>query len=100
MNKMNLSNIWTISQLKAEVKAVGSFYFSPATMRFFKSRIAPGLRHVENGIVFITSEQFDYDSPRLYTVRLMDENARVTDIDEFQQYKTLAQARKAARVVK
>lgn len=98
--KMNLSNICTIAQLKVECKMTGSHFFDADTMRFFRSRIAPRITHTEQGIVFITSEQFDSNSPRLYTVRIMQENGQVKDFGGFQGYKTLQAARKAAKEVK
>lgn len=96
---MNTSNIWNISQLKAAVKAEGSHFFDAASMRFFNSRIAPGVKHTDAGIVFITSEQFDSRSPRLYTIRIAKADGSIDEVGEFQQYKTLDAARKAVRAL-
>ena len=94
-----LSNIYTIEQLKRYNSEHERYFFSPDTMRFFKSRVAPGVIHAPEGIVFITSEQFDYNSPRLYSVRIMRESGEVDHFagSEFQQFPNLRSARNFAR---
>jgi hypothetical protein len=97
MNKIDLTKIYTVSQLKIAVKNSGSYFFEPATMRFFNSVVCKGVKHTEGGNVFITSEKFDWNFPRLYTVRILRENGEIDDIGKFQQYATLDQARRAVR---
>ena len=92
-----LSDIWTVSALKQYARECGSHFFDADTMRFFRSRVAPRVYHMATGIVFITSEQFDANSPRLYTVRIMREGANFDDIDGFQAHSSLRQARAAAK---
>ena len=47
---------------------------------------------------FVTSEQFDYRSPRLYTVRVCNlETGDVDTIDEFQGYRSRSTADRRAR---
>jgi hypothetical protein len=97
---ITLSEINTIERLKAYNTAMEFYFFSPDTMRYFRSRIAPDLIHTSEGIVFITSEQFQCDGridPRLYTVRIMQEDGDIDDIGGFQQFNTLRQARKFAK---
>ena len=78
---IELSKIYTVEQLKNAVSSTGSHFFDKDTMRFFLSRVAPGLIHTDNGVVFITSEQFVayepyyHKEPRRYTVRILKENA-------------------------
>jgi hypothetical protein len=71
----------------------GWFFFEASSMRFFRSRIADG---IHGGRYFVTSEQFDYQSPRLYTVREALPSGRVESVSEFQAFTSLRQARRAA----
>lgn len=78
-------------------------YFSPENRRFFRSKRyeAPLWSESQQGFLFVTSEQYaplyGTPEPRLYTVRKIDLNGRLSEIGEFQQYKTLNQARKALK---
>lgn len=84
----------TIDMMKRANESGGFHFFDRDTMRFFRSRVAPGVTH---GRVFITSEQFDYSSPRLYTVRALKDDGSTTDLTGFQAFATLAQARSFVR---
>lgn len=84
----------TIEMMKRANDSGGFHFFSKDAMRFFRSRIAPGIVH---GRVFITSEQFCPQSPRLYTVRAMRDDGSTAELSEFQQFKTLRQARAYVR---
>lgn len=84
----------TIEMMKGANNSAGFHFFSKDAMRFFRSRIAPGVVH---GRVFITSEQFDYQSPRLYTVRALKDDGSTAQLSEFQQFDTLRQARAYVR---
>lgn len=96
---IDLSIIWTSEQLRRAVdrSEKNRYYFSPGAMRFFRSRLAPGVLHTDNGLVFITSEQYSPTSPRLYTLRLLKEDETISTLGEFQQYPNLRAARKAAK---
>lgn len=78
-------------------KNKGKFFFSLDTMRFFKSR-TPQIAiydtdHNPNKAYFVTSEQFDYNSPRLYTIRVCDmTTGEIDTVGEFQQYSTASKA--------
>ena len=78
-----------------------NYFFSPDTMRFFSSHVleftSPGVYENEPGYFFITSEKFDYDSPRLYTIRFMPVNEpnRIDEMGEFQEYTSGRTARRA-----
>jgi len=85
----------TIAAIKAANAAAGQFFFSPDTMRFFRSKIES--RSVIGGRYFITSEQFDFRSPRLYTVRRANDDATIDTVGEFQQYDSFRAAQVAAR---
>ena len=65
-------------------------FFDADTKRFFRSRIG---ETVYGGRYFITSEQFDSRSPRLYTVREVSADGQnITTVGDFQQHATRAQA--------
>ena len=87
----------SIEQLKAVNTANGYHFFSAGSMRFFRSRVGSNVYPAADGWVFVTSEQFDDNSPRLYTVRIMREDGSIDEIGEFQQYKTSDAANRAAR---
>lgn len=83
----------TIEEIEADHRSTGGHFFDAASKRFFRSRIGAA---VYGGRFFITSEQFDHQSPRLYTIRECI-NGRIEDLGEFQQYATGAAARAAIR---
>lgn len=82
----------TINILRVQ-QAHRGHWFSPGAKRFFDSRI-PQTAILEDGkAYFVSSERFDYSSPRLYTIRVCDMNTGEIDtIGEFQQYATSQQA--------
>ena len=82
-------------------------WFSPANMRYFRSRLSRTAYEVvtntpqKGRIYFVSSEQYE-DSygrrdVRRYTVRIMTETGAIQDGSKFQQYATSATAQKAAR---
>jgi hypothetical protein len=77
----------TIKEAKAISKANGGHFFDPQAMRFFNSKIESEL--IE-GRYFITSERYDTDSPKLYTIRQISETGQILgDLGEFQEFDTL-----------
>lgn len=87
---MNFSGI---NEIKSFAASQGSYFFSRQSMRFFNSRIGA---KVYRGCYFITSEQFDHKSPRLFSARFIRPNGSIETIGEFQQFKT---AREAAKFI-
>jgi hypothetical protein len=85
---------FTVHAIKQANKDAGQYFFSPDTMRFFNTKIAS--KRVYGGRYFITSEQFDYNSPRLYTIREAKPDGTIDDASEFQQFSTVEQAKRAA----
>ena len=82
------------TQLKQLARDCGSYFFSPDTMRFFNSRVS---NNVWGGRYFITSERYDYNTPRRYTVREFTYSNGVLEFDtvgEFQEFPTMSQALK------
>lgn len=75
-------------------------WFDPPSKRFFSSRIAQTAQVKDGKAYFVSSEQFDYKSPRLYSVRVCD--LKTGDIDtmgEFQEHQTSQQAYKAIKAL-
>lgn len=89
----------SIPALKAAARNSGSHFFDAAAMRFFNSKIEGGMI---GGRWFITSEQFDDESPRLYSVRVVTRDMDATPslqidtVGDFQAYATRAEAKAAA----
>lgn len=80
----------TVSEAKRLNVEKGQHFFDRATMRFFRSRIASGML---KGCYFVTSEQFDDNSPRLFTLRYATDNGSIETVGEFQQFKSVAEAK-------
>lgn len=88
----------TIREIKRHNADNGYFFFERDTMRFFRSRIAPGVYHAEgNANLFITSEQFSSDALRRYTIRQIADDGDIHTVGEFQHYPTLRAARRAIK---
>lgn len=88
--------------VRANGNSTQHHFFDQGATRFFRSRYPQTGIVKDNKAYFATSEQFDYKSPRLYTVRVCDMATGIVDtIGEFQQYQTSAQANAAIkRIVK
>ena len=77
----------SVLELKQKNKAAGGYFFSPAAMKGFNSIVYPGGVTECGMILFVTSEKND-NTPRRYTVRVM-ENGRVQcSMEGFQKFKT------------
>jgi hypothetical protein len=87
----------TMLEVKRAAREHGSHWFDAATMRFFKSRVMPRVWNTPAGPAFISSEQFDEDSPRLYTIRVVNFSPRfnITEYPgtTFQQFQSVNVAR-------
>lgn len=71
----------------------GFHFFSKNSKRFFNSRIGKKVLVKDDFAYFITSEKFDFNSPRLYTARKMNlTTGEINTIGQFQEFKTHAQA--------
>ena len=82
-----------IEDIIAEHEKAGGKFFSPDAKRFFNSRIGK-TTWTDGKWYFITSEKFDYKSPRLYSVRgwTPERPRNIEAVSEFQAFKTRAQA--------
>ena len=87
-------NFKTMRLIKEANHINGFFFFEPGAMRFFDSQI----HTIEpiHGCLFITSEQFNYDSPRLYTIRKANQDGSIESVSEFQEFETIEEANAAA----
>jgi hypothetical protein len=72
------------------------YWFDKDSMRFFDSKILPGVYPAEDGAYFISSERRDENQPRLYTVRFADSDGDIWTEGEFQGHNTLSSAKQAA----
>lgn len=95
-----MSVTYDLALIKAANRNHGGYFFSPDSMRFFNSRVSEKVHQGPGGIYFVTSEQFDARSTRLYTVRRFDPSGKGIDtVGEFQQHSTSRQAHaEAARL--
>ena len=94
VNDRRTSNYSSVEDIKAAHAARGGHFFDPDSMRFFNSKVSG---QVINGRHFVTSERFDQDSPRQYTIREAKPDGSIDTVGDFGGYKTGAQAKRAAR---
>lgn len=90
---------YSIDQIKEANARRGHHFFEPATMRFFRSRIAS--YEIFGGRYFVTSEQFENSnhkrSPRRYTIRRVKDDGSIDTVGDFQAYPTVIAAKRAAQ---
>ena len=85
-------SFYTVKQVEQLHTQTGRHFFDPSIRRFFNSRVGS---RVYRGQYFITSERFDKDHPRLYTIRRAHEDGRISTVGEFQAYTSARAARRA-----
>jgi len=78
----------------SEIMRKNKNFFSKESMNFFNSKINMNQQTQNNHNMFITSEKFDYSSPRLYTIRIFLNQNNICTFSEFQQFETLSKAKK------
>ena len=88
-------NFETMQNLKHFNRSQGYHFFDPRTLAFFRSHIQT--RPPYAGRVFVTSEAQSWGSPRLYTVRMIEDSGRIKTIGEFQQFHLRSSAHDFAR---
>lgn len=92
-------SIEVVSMRWIKARAAGPF-FSPATMKFFQSRLPDsGLRNGDR-VFFWTSEQCGWagDTARQFTLRQLDlVTGKIDTVGDFQAYPTAAKAWDAVR---
>ena len=93
----DLANVNQVFQLKRLHENNGGYFFSEGAMRSFQSRIHDT---VYGGCVFVTSQKnrsWQYEYPRLYTVRYMDSAGSTHTIGDFQGFETRSKAHTFAK---
>ena len=81
----------SIDEIKVANNDIGHHWFEPTSMRFFRSRVS---NKVYGGHYFISSERYDDNSPRLFSIRKAADDGSISTVGEFQKYKT----RRAAEI--
>lgn len=82
----------SISEVKAANAAKGFYFFSPGTMKFFKSKVVSALLF---GRYFITSEIFegsDYKKYKTFKIRYVENSANIKTPDQ-PKFSTMQQAK-------
>ena len=80
----------TIEQIKRASYNVGSHWFEPSSMRFFRSRILSEVFHGPGGVYFVSSEKGP-NGIRAYTIRKF--NPKDADISAFGPFNELSRER-------
>lgn len=83
-----------LAAVKRANEMIEQHWFSPNTLRFFRSRMESALIA---GRWFITSETPDDHTPRRFTVREALPTGNIGTVGEFRQYASKAEARTAIR---
>ncbi len=86
-------SVW---EIKDATNSTGSYFFSPDTMRYWRTRVMRTLFDVPGGTLFITSDEVGNEG-RWYSVRYIDGNARINTLGTWKQYGTRLQALGAAK---
>jgi hypothetical protein len=85
----------TIEEIREANHRAGLYYFSPDTMRFFKSRVSSRVYPVSDGAYFVTSEKGP-NRIRAYSVRLAKDSGKISTVGEFQEYRSRSGAHSKA----
>ena len=79
-------------EVRQHNKAMGKYWFSDSSMRFFNSCVGNA---VYGGKYFVLSEQMEWNTPRRYSVMEAHKNGDITTVGEFMQYGTWDSAKYA-----
>lgn len=85
----------TIHDIQHYNKVTGHYFFEKDTMHFFDSIAYNNVYHGESENqwnYFITSEKFDDNFPRLFTIRRLLVDGDTETIGRFQQYESFYEA--------
>ena len=88
--------LWTMYQVERYNSNRNYYFFYPDTMRFFSSRIQRTPPY--KGRVFVTSERMNWNSPRLYSVRVIKPSGNIETIGDFQGFTSRQSAHRFAEV--
>lgn len=88
----------TMSDVRRHNREKGYHFFDRSTNLFFRSRVESALY---GGHYFVTSEQYagidGTERPRKFTVRRANDDGSIKTIGDFQQYRSVEDARLVAR---
>ncbi len=83
----SIGSHYSIEEIIETNKRAYMHFFEPATLRFFNSRVGSDVFSGPGGIFFITSERFNRESRRMYTVRQFDPcTGDVSTVKGFQKF--------------
>lgn len=82
----------SIEDVKKANRIAGGYWFHEDSVEFFDSVVYPELIQHPEGAYFISSEQFDSSSPRLFTVRFAHFNGEVETVGPFQGFNSKGDA--------
>ena len=99
MKNTNARPFRSLADLKERNAAAELHFFDAPGVRFFSSRVSSKIYPAPHGAYFVTSERFDAEANRLYTVRFMRLDGRTGTVGEFQQYAKAAKAHREARLL-
>lgn len=94
--------ITSVLEMKQANETAGKYWFSPDTMRAFRSRILSPLWPVKDGTIFVTGEDNFNHTRRMYSIRFIHNGAGVgprgivDDISTFGEYSTARTAKRHA----
>jgi len=92
--------VFSITQLKKVCKLYGNYFFSKGNIGFSRSRFGD---NIYKGKYFITSEQAEYNMPRLYSIRgfkiVKEEEYRAVSIWTVGQYQKFTSYNQAQRYI-
>lgn len=97
---MKLDNMEAI---EAAARKAGNHWFDKETMSFFDTRVSDKVYPALDGsCYFVSSERFDAQSPRLYTVRRAfyseDGKFSIRTVGDFQQFRISDEAHRSAEL--
>ena len=73
-------------------------WFDADTLNFFQSRIArTGLKQTSTGTMFFISSEQQPGYARLYTIRAIDTDGRISNVGEFQEFSSSRAARRGLK---
>jgi hypothetical protein len=97
MDTQDKPRFWDMNDVQDANDRHGHYFFEPAAMRFFHSRIGHDLH---GGRYFVTSEcREPGETPRLYTVREAMPDGSINSVGDFQAFSTSAQAKARIRAL-
>jgi hypothetical protein len=81
---------------KASLKQ-GSSFFAPETMKFFNSELHGGFWELDQDLphcgYFVTSEQYDENCERMFSVRFAKSPTNIDTVGDFQRFATYEEAK-------